>query len=170
MHGAKQGEWVQLLLKYTCTNVSQVRFHFWICWQLCCWVRLIAPDESGQYHWTIIIFTNVYNFQARGKQASLQSSDIETEFLRNSVTSMDFHTNEHKYRLDFKTFKQKNMNPKYGTERQIRRRPIFQTTGIPSISPEYVENVHIYHDRPEMQILHYINEFSFLIAYFVEIK
>lgn len=68
------------------------------------------------------------NSQARGMQASLTSNDIETQYLKTPEGSIDFSTEEHEYRLDFITLRQKNLNSQYRTERSIRRRPQYQAS------------------------------------------
>ena len=42
-----------------------------------------------------------------------------------SANSIKFSTNRFTYEIDFVKMKQKNFDPKYGTEREIRRRPVF---------------------------------------------
>ena len=57
------------------------------------------------------------------------SSDIERQFLMDKETEsarvIRFSNKQFTYDLNFRKKVQKNLDPRYRTERQIRRRPIF---------------------------------------------
>ena len=59
----------------------------------------------------------------------ISSSQIELAYLNakceSAANSLKFSTNQFSYEIDFVTMKQKNLDPKYRTEREIRRRPVF---------------------------------------------
>ena len=59
----------------------------------------------------------------------ISSSQIEMAYLKanggSPANSIKFSTNQFSYEIDFVKMKQKNLDPTYGTEREIRRRPVF---------------------------------------------
>ncbi|XP_057290563.1 uncharacterized protein LOC130613241 [Hydractinia symbiolongicarpus] len=53
------------------------------------------------------------------------SDDVEKNYLSGS-SSHQFETNEYKYKLAFHSMKQKNLDERYQTEREVRRRPVYK--------------------------------------------
>ena len=61
------------------------------------------------------------------------SKEIELAYLNNK-TYFHFGTKENKYKISFDNMIQTNLNPNYGTVRNIRRRPVFKTLRFVSFS------------------------------------
>ncbi|XP_078622013.1 uncharacterized protein LOC144888119 [Branchiostoma floridae x Branchiostoma japonicum] len=59
-----------------------------------------------------------------GTSASITSDDIERAYVTKQPT-YNFQTTEWKYTLDFTGMYQLNLNPRYSTRRNVRRRPTF---------------------------------------------
>ena len=73
---------------------------------------------------TAILCIYIINF------ISLQvtSAEIETFFLNNNeYAQYQFKTDEFLYVLSFEEMKERNLDERYGTERAVRRRPVYKT-------------------------------------------
>ncbi|CAG0887443.1 unnamed protein product [Darwinula stevensoni] len=69
-------------------------------------------------------------------QSNVASQDIERAYLASQGKgTLLFHTDHHPYELDFQRMVQKNTNIKYGTEREVKRRPAPPTSSILSEVP-----------------------------------
>lgn len=55
----------------------------------------------------------------------IEEAYLKTDSSRPSSNTFNFTTNQFSYEINFNRKKQKNLNPRYATEREIRRRPVF---------------------------------------------